>query len=41
MPANFWSGSLKGRDYRKELGIEGRIRIRLMWWEIVDWIHLT
>jgi hypothetical protein len=36
MHTKFCSGNLKERDHTEDLRIDGEI-----WWEGVDWMHLT
>jgi hypothetical protein len=42
---NILIGKLKGRDHSEDLGLDGRINIRLAFrqigWEGVDWFHLA
>jgi hypothetical protein len=44
MYTKFWSENLKGRDHAEDLGVDGRINIRMdlreIGWEGVDWMHL-
>jgi hypothetical protein len=40
----FWSEILKGRDHSPDLGVDRskiRMDLRVMEWEVLDWIHFT
>jgi hypothetical protein len=43
--AIFWLENLKGRDQLEDLGMDGKINIRIdlreIWWEGLEWIHLA
>jgi hypothetical protein len=45
MHAKFWSGNLKGRNLLENVGVGGKINIRMdlteIGWEVVDWVHLA
>jgi hypothetical protein len=45
MDTLFWSENLKRRDHSEDLGIDGKINIRMnltdIGWKCVDWMHMA
>jgi len=36
-----WSEGMKGRVHLEDVGVNGMMDLRQIWWELVEWIHLT
>jgi hypothetical protein len=32
---------MKGRDHSEDLGVDTKVDLKHIWYEVVDWIHLA